>query len=122
MSLSFGAIASQSSSAACKVGAMAEASVQRQIARDDHEPAVAAALQGSEFTAASFPVGDGERSEPGEGLDTLESPLTRPALAALRRVDLSPQAGRGEEETGSEFHGSRLPGLKFFFNPLQQSM
>ena len=69
MSLSFGETASQSSSAACRVGATADASVQRdEIARDDHEPAVAAALQ------------------------------------------------------GSEFHGSRLPGLKFFFNPLQQSM
>src|SRR6185295_8594579 len=31
-----------------------------------------------------------------ERLCTLRVPLTRPAFAALRRVDLSPQAGRGE--------------------------
>ena len=58
--------------------------------------------------AAAFPSprmrGEGaerRRREAGEGMSKMRSesrqrPLTRPACAALRRVDLSPQAGRGE--------------------------
>jgi hypothetical protein len=63
--------------------------------------------------ALSLAPRSGERvaseSEPGEGLSpSTDAPSPDLPLAALRQVDLSPQAGRGEGETYPRFSGRKL--------------
>src|SRR4051794_38279568 len=112
MALSFGAITSQSSSAACMVGATADASAQRvrsretTISRPSRPP-----LREASFTTASFPSprlrGEGgERNEPGEEQGTTER---APHPTHLRCASAGrPLPASGEKRRKNPRQASRL--------------